>query len=683
MKRILLVALFVAPGVLSQDKEKSAEEGPRWPREYVGENGGTLVVYQPQVESWADYRKLKAWYALAVKPPGEENEILGSMLLSMKTTTDQVARTVTASNPKIEKLNFPGLTSSKNKKVRDAVKFILPKKPVQFSLDLALASLSRTAVKDRKVKVNTDPPKIQVVLQEAMLIVFDGEPMAEPIEGTDLEVGLNTASAILRTKNKQTYYLQYDRSWLTAPGPSGPWSSLKELPPDLAKLPDDGRWTEVKKNIPGIPLKDDEMPRVLYATEPTELIVIYGTPVLDDIPGTKLSYVKNTESDLFVLGQTYYLLVAGRWFKSESLSGPWVFTTEALPADFGKIPDDHTCGRVLASVPKTEQAKEAAIENSIPRMAQVKRDEAKVDVSYDGDAAFEPIEGTQVQYATNTSFDVFQATGKFYCCYQGVWFVADAAAGPWAVADKVPAEIYQIPSTHPSYNVTYCAVYESDDDYVYTCYTPGYYGSYYYGGVVVYGAGWRWRWRRSYWRHWYRWHRPRPTPYRRRAWYRHGSYGQGRYYDHMSGRYRAGTAATVHHRNRAHMGGAYQGWSGGVKRTAVARRTQVHRPKPAARPNNHYAGRDGSLHRNHNGQWQSYKNGKWQNTPRQPRANQPRQPKAHSRSQLQRSQQARRNSTHRRTQYRNYRSSRGHRASSYRGGRSRGGGGRGGGGRRR
>ena len=32
--------------------------------------------------------------------------------------------------------------------------------------------------------------------------------------------------------------------------------------------------------------------------------------------------------------------------------------------------------------------------------------------------------------------------------------------------DQVPAEIYQIPSTHPAYNVTYCAVYESTDDYV-------------------------------------------------------------------------------------------------------------------------------------------------------------------------------------------------------------------------
>ena len=34
-------------------------EDPDWPREYVGENGGSLVMYQPQIESWDDFSAIE------------------------------------------------------------------------------------------------------------------------------------------------------------------------------------------------------------------------------------------------------------------------------------------------------------------------------------------------------------------------------------------------------------------------------------------------------------------------------------------------------------------------------------------------------------------------------------------------------------------------------------------------
>ena len=108
---------------------------------------------------------------------------------------------------------------------------------------------------------------------------------------------------------------------------------------------------------------------------PAELILLDGEPKLDPIKGTKLSWVTNTESDLFrsAADQRYYYLVAGRWFRAEKLDGPWRFATTELPADFEQIPPDHPRGDVLALVPGTPQAQEAVIQGHIPQTARVER----------------------------------------------------------------------------------------------------------------------------------------------------------------------------------------------------------------------------------------------------------------------------------------------------------------------
>ena len=77
-------------------------------------------------------------------------------------------------------------------------------------------------------------------------------------------------------------------------------------------------------------------------------------------------------------------------------------------------------------------------------------------------------------YAVNTGHQVILANGKYYCCYNGVWFDGSSANGPWAVCTAVPRVIYTIPPTSPLYNVTYCYVYGSTPTTVYCGYTSGY-----------------------------------------------------------------------------------------------------------------------------------------------------------------------------------------------------------------
>ena len=118
---------------------------------------------------------------------------------------------------------------------------------------------------------------------------------------------------------------------------------------------------------------------------------------------------------------------------------------EQLPRDFASISLGQPKGHVLASILGTEQAREAVIANQIPQTATVRRNEAKLNVNYSGPPEFRPIEGTDMEYAVNTSSEVIHAEGRYYAVQHGIWFAADDPLGPWAVADMIPACIYAIP----------------------------------------------------------------------------------------------------------------------------------------------------------------------------------------------------------------------------------------------
>jgi hypothetical protein len=55
----------------------------------------------------------------------------------------------------------------------------------------------------------------------------------------------------------------------------------------------------------------------------------------------------------------------------------------------------------------------------------------KVKVSYTGDPEFKPIEGTSMEFATNTTDKVIKVGDVYYLCLQGVWFMSPNPNGPW------------------------------------------------------------------------------------------------------------------------------------------------------------------------------------------------------------------------------------------------------------
>jgi hypothetical protein len=272
--------------------------------------------------------------------------------------------------------------------------------------------------------------------------------------------------------------------------------------------------------------------------EPAEIITFTGKPVYSKIPNTQLSYATNTESNVFLQSgeNQYYYLVAGRWFRAKSLDGPWTFATTNLPADFAQIPPNSVASRVLVSVPGTDEATDAVLLAQIPNTVIVDRAkaEAEVQVAYDGQPEFKPIESTSLSYASNTQDKVIKVGDLYYLCFQAVWFMSTSPTGPWKTADSVPKEIYTIPASSPVYNVTYVTQTTTPNGETEASSTAGYLGIFIIGAAagatIAYGSGYYYPPYFYYGPYPYPIYRPYPITYGVGAYYNphNGAYGVAR-----------------------------------------------------------------------------------------------------------------------------------------------------------
>ena len=264
----------------------------------------------------------------------------------------------------------------------------------------------------------------------------------------------------------------------------GPWKFTQSVPTQVKSLAPVEEEKEARAQAeaameeageeldPGSP----SPPAILIATEPTELIVTNGEPAYKPVGpvGNDLLYIENSESDVLmeIATQRHFVLLSGRWFASEGLQGPWSFVAaNELPAAFADIPEDSDISHVRVWVSGTEEAREAVLDASIPQTAAVSRS-ATIQVTYDGNPRFENIEGTSLQHATNTAEQVIKDGNSYYCAKDGVWYVADQAYGPWAVATAIPEAVRTIPPSSPVYNTKYIYIYDTTPDVVYVGYLP-------------------------------------------------------------------------------------------------------------------------------------------------------------------------------------------------------------------
>jgi len=493
--RSVVIALLCTAAVFTSPAAFAALE---WPQEIVAPEG-SILVYQPQPESLAG-NVLSGRAAIALEFEGQAEPVFGAMWFTARLDTDRDSDTVIVRDVRVERVAWPDSKDAAEQRFTAIVEGAVPEAGFEMSMERLSASLETAEIVQKSLEqLNTDPPDIVFREELAVLLLFDGKPRFTEIEGSPYERAMNVPMAVVCKKGGKPCWLSSGTFWYEAKQPLGPWTPTASPPADLVRMMPEPESSEAAPASP---------PAIVAATEPTELIATDGKPQWTSLAGGELLYVQNTESPWLreLATGNMYLLLSGRWYRSKAADGPWVFVKpDELPASFAAIPPASDIGGLRTSVAGTPEAEDAVRDAAIPQTAAIKRSEASLTVEYDGKPQFEKIKGTEVAYAVNTGAQVLEIGGRYYAVDNGVWFVADAATGPWVVADSVPEDkIAEIPPSAPVYNTTHVHVYDSTPDVVYVGYTPGYMWSFPYYGVPVYGTGWR------YPPYYGRWYYPRP-----------------------------------------------------------------------------------------------------------------------------------------------------------------------------
>lgn len=480
-----------------------------WPRSFTLDDGTVIKIYQPQPESFSD-NILKSRWAISVLQPGKQDPVFGTFWSVANVETDRDNRRVIIQSAKVPNVKFPGQPDENfTNSMKTALEANLPQTAGDLSLDELLASLDQNAEQKKLSKdLNTAAPRIIYNDRPSLLVMIDGQPKLQANKDWGMDVVVNSPFTIVKGHDNQ-YYLYGGKHWYTAQEATGPYSPAGNVPSELQQVQtavDNANSSSPGYTDSAAAAQDNTVSNIIVSTSPAELITTDGRPNLSPIQGTSLSYVSNSTNDIFQdQSGKYYLLISGRWYSSSALNGGWHYVAaNSLPPDFAKIPEGSPKDNVLASVAGTDAAREAIMDAQIPQTAKVDRNSASTSVNYDGDPQFAPLQGTDMQYATNTSSPVIQENGIYYSVDNGVWFQAPGPNGPWTVATERPSQVDAIPPTSPLYNTKYVYVYDVTPDYVYMGYTPGYLNNYIYGPTVVYGTGY-------YYNPWYNgFYYPRP-----------------------------------------------------------------------------------------------------------------------------------------------------------------------------
>jgi len=326
-----------------------------------------------------------------------------------------------------------------------------------------------------------------------VLISVAGEPQLTALAGTGWMRTTNTPFILLQNAGKTWFVRLGQSNWRSSQTLAGPW--VAATAPDASVMQAMGAAPTPPKGLTSTPMKNAVAPTtpldILVATKPTVLISSNGAPVfalvcdgVEQMTNTNSTFLRTTTP------AADWVLASGRWFERMQGMTAWQFVPPSqLPPSFENLPATGSLAAARASVPGTLEAKSAMLSASQTQTVTLLRAKAVCNVKYTGAPQFSPINGTDLQYCTNSTAPVIQSGSQWYCCDDAAWFMAANAAGPWTLCDTLPAAFAGIPATSPVYCVTYVSPVSSTADSVTFAYTNGYLGTYLNEGTAVFGTG--------------------------------------------------------------------------------------------------------------------------------------------------------------------------------------------------
>ena len=235
----------------------------------------------------------------------------------------------------------------------------------------------------------------------------------------------------------------------------------KRLPTVTKNISLDSLEAELDANeevVKRVEVKNDP-PRIIVARKPSVQVLIDGSPQMRTVPGTKLRRVINTRSIILFEEdkKLYFLRVQDWWLQSKEIEGPWKYAKK-LPDDMKKA-EEYIVSQNQAQDPegtKTKQHpsfKESGKNGEVPDVYVVDGPAELIETK--GDPQFTAIPGTGLEFAANTSGNIFRLGSDYYILVSGRWFRSSTLDGPWTFVDAqaMPADFAKIPADNPKSTV--------------------------------------------------------------------------------------------------------------------------------------------------------------------------------------------------------------------------------------
>ncbi len=178
---------------------KAADDTPaldnltNYPRIERFEQGSVQVDF-PSLESWPDFRLLRAWLPVEVTLNGDSKPRVGSAYVQATTDIDFEQRTVAISDLKVLKTKFSDEDESETRGQLISMAFQGRESivPLDVLLRLLPDDFEIPGQTTNIPSLNFDPPAIVVSEKPLKLLSIDKEPVKAPLKGTDLEYVVNT-----------------------------------------------------------------------------------------------------------------------------------------------------------------------------------------------------------------------------------------------------------------------------------------------------------------------------------------------------------------------------------------------------------------------------------------------------------------------------------------------------------
>ena len=214
MRRTTFLICLIASLLLCVQAQAQPSEPPDYPR-VVERDGMQIKVHHPVIDSWVDYAAIEGWIPVEVTDDASSRTWVGAVRARARTTVDLDENLVHLDDPEVLTTNFS------DPETPDAVRSLAAGAVLGNRSEVMLGEILLSLADDFEPPVpvnsgagfNRRPPRIVVSETPLNLLLIDQEPVQAPIEGTELDVVVNTDWDLFYHRPARLWYLINDGVW--------------------------------------------------------------------------------------------------------------------------------------------------------------------------------------------------------------------------------------------------------------------------------------------------------------------------------------------------------------------------------------------------------------------------------------------------------------------------------------